>query len=353
MHYKTDAGRISGMFYLTGAFSLAGTSVIAARLVSGYLGTFTITAASLLFAVASLLPFCLSGLKAKIQNLTLKEWAMLLLQAVFGIFLFRLFLLQGLQRTSAGESGILTGATPAITALLSVLILREPMYKMRFIGLVITIAGIMMVQGVFLPFGMAGTEHFFGNLLVICAAACESLFNVLSRFGFASAAVGRKTQLIDGRNTRRIVQIDPILQTLLVSFVAFLLCLIPAAAEKPLRPLMSLGPSQWLALLWYGVIVTAVAFYFWYEGIKRSEASVAAVFSGMMPFTALLLSVLILGERPAWQQYSGAALIIAEMVISGFSRKSADTGIPMIQSSGESIDCIDGTKNCDPAPSHL
>jgi drug/metabolite transporter (DMT)-like permease len=394
MGNKANAG-IAGMLYLTGAFTLAGTSVISARFVSEYLGTFTITAISLIFAVACLLPFRISGLKAGISGLKLKNWAMLFLQAVFGIFLFRLFLLQGLQRTSAGETGILTGATPAITALLSFLILREPMYRRRFIGLVITVAGIMLVQGVFLPDRTITAGHLTGNMLVLCAAACESSFNVLSRLGFAGNSAGRAAKRKKGTDSKKRIdlkndtnlkketdperEIDPVMQTFLVALIAFLLCLIPAAAEKPVRPLMSLGLVQWLALLWYGAVVTAVAFFFWYEGIKRSEASVAAVFSGMMPFTALLLSVLILGERPAWQQYAGGMLVIAGMVLSGFSRRAMEAAVAKDRAAALEAAAVkdrvaakeriaasivakehrdggefaEGSKNCDPAAGHL
>lgn len=358
MSNKANAG-IAGMLYLTGAFTLAGTSVIAARFVAEYLGTFTITAISLIFAVVCLLPFCASGLKTGIVGMKLKNWAMLLLQAVFGIFLFRLFLLQGLQLTSTGESGILTGATPAITALLSFLILREPMYRRRFIGLVITIAGIILVQGVFLPDMTITAGHLTGNMLVLCAAACESLFNVLSRLGFVRYAPDRAARRENGREK----EIDPVLQTFLVALIAFLFCLIPAAAEKPLRPLMSLGPVQWLALVWYGAIVTAVAFFFWYEGIKRSEASIAAVFSGMMPFTALLLSVLILGERPVWQQYAGGILVVAGMALSGFGRNSAEATVSKehraakwdrtAKEGRDGSEYADGSKNNDPVAGHL
>lgn len=364
MGNKANAG-VTGILYLTGAFTLAGTSVIAARFVSEYLGTFTITAISLIFAVACLLPFCASGLKAGIACMKLKNWVMLLLQAVFGIFLFRLFLLQGLQLTSAGEAGVLTGATPAITALLSFLILREPMYKKRFIGLVITVAGIMLVQGLFLPDRTITAGHMTGNMLVLCAAACESSFNVLSRLGFVRNASVRAAKRENGQEKK----IDPVMQTFLVALIAFLLCLIPAAAEKPLLPLLSLGPVQWLALLWYGAVVTAVAFFFWYEGIKRSEASIAAVFSGMMPFTALLLSVLILGERPVWQQYAGGVLVIAGMALSGFSRKATEaapanehraannhrTAKEHILAKERRNDggCAEESKNCDPAAGHL
>ncbi|EFU41064.1 hypothetical protein PVOR_15584 [Paenibacillus vortex V453] len=45
--------------------------------------------------------------------------------------------------------------------------------------------------------------------------------------------------------------------------------------------------QEWLALVWYVPIVTALAFIWWYAGIKRCQVATAAAFSGMMPFTAI------------------------------------------------------------------
>ena len=75
--------------------------------------------------------------------------------------------------------------------------------------------------------------------------------------------------------------------------------------------------------MWYGVFVTALAFFFWYSGIKRCGAVTAAAFSGFMPFGAMVLSWAVLGERPLWQQWSGGILVIAGMLLIGTSDHNA------------------------------
>lgn len=301
---------VLGALFLTGAFGLAGTSVIAARFVSGDLGAFTIAAASLFFAVITLLPLRWQKLKETLGQKPLQDWIPLILQAFFGIFLFRMFLLQGLTRTSAGEAGILTGVTPAATALMAVIWLKEPLYKTRVLGLISTVTGIMLIQGVLLMGKGFAFEHFLGNLLVICAALSESLFNILSRV--SSKTTSSKTQAS-----------DPIVQTTVVAGIAFILCLGPAFAENPLPSLMSLDVVKWMSLVWYGVFVTALAFMLWYAGIKRCEASTAAAFSGMMPFTSLILSVIILQEQPGWQQGIGGLMVMLGMLLTGLKQQAS------------------------------
>ncbi|HZG14640.1 MAG TPA: DMT family transporter [Candidatus Bathyarchaeia archaeon] len=299
--------RLKGLLYLFGAFSLAGTSVIAARFISEDLGTFTTTAVSLFFALLCLLPLSWRELLKSAPLLTAREWMLLALQALFGMFLFRMFLLYGLSRTSAGEAGILTGATPAVTVLLAMLLLKETISRTASLGIVSTIGGILLMQGLLTP-GLDHTfslKHLLGNLLVLCAAVSESLFNIFSRSAAVKSAATKSAPL------------HPIVQTTIVSTMALLLCVIPSLFEKPYASLASIGWSQWLALIWYGPFVTAIAFIFWYAGIKRCDASTAAALSGMMPFTALVLSVAVLGEHAGWLQWSGGLLVIMGMVLIG------------------------------------
>ncbi len=297
--------RFSGYIFLTCAFTLAGTSVISARLLSGSLGTFTTTAVSLFFALLVLLPLCIRKIAPALKSMSSGEWIYAALQALFGIFLFRFLLLQGLLRTSTAEAGILTGATPAITTLLAWSWLKEHMRAKNVAGILSTIAGIALIQG--LAAGSFSSIHLWGNLLVLGAAASESVFNTLSRRSALKAGLKKA--------------FDPIVQTALVTLFALVFCLIPALFEQPVQRLSALNISGWLALIWYGWLGTSLAFICWYAGIKRCPAHVAAAFSGMMPFTSLLLSAALLGESVAWHQWAGAALVISGMVLIGVRKK--------------------------------
>jgi drug/metabolite transporter (DMT)-like permease len=297
--------RLKGPLYLFGAFSLAGSSVVAAQYLSGKLGTFSITAVSLLLALLFLAPFCGRRIWLALRFMSSGQWLMLLFQAACGIFLFRLLLLQGLLRTSAGEAGILTGITPAATAILAWALIREPLNKKSLVGIISTVCGVLIIQGILVKGGVFSIQHAAGNLLVICAALSESLFSVLCRVASIKA------------NIKPEQAVDPLVQTALVCLAALVMCLVPAFFEHPLSALAKTGPAEWLALAWYGVVVTALGFILWYAGISRCRASVAAAFSGMMPLVALLLSMLILGDRFGWQQWSGGLLVVVGMMLAG------------------------------------
>jgi drug/metabolite transporter (DMT)-like permease len=297
--------KYAGQIYLFFAFFLAGTSVISARLVSGKLGVFTITSASLLLALLFLLPVSWKKLINNLLLLSVKETLFLMVQAVCGIFLFRMFLLYGMLMTSSMEAGILTGATPALTALWAAVLLKEPVNRKKLAGIIGTVSGILMIQGLLQTESGFSLKHLEGNLLVLGAAGCESAFNIVSRIFAVKIQSDKKEAL------------HPLVQTTLVSAMAFVLCLIPAFWETPVQTLSQIGLKEWLALFWYGLFVTALAFLFWYAGIKRCGAFTAAAFSGMMPFTSMVLSVLVLGESAGWQQWLGGALVISGMILIG------------------------------------
>jgi len=302
--------RFSGHFLLAGAFFLAGTSVIAGRLLSGVLGVFTITAISLFFALLGLLPLCAKNLSKVLQEMCGQGWCQLALQAFFGIFLFRFLFLEGLLRTTSGEAGILTGTTPALTAMLAYLLLKEPSSKLRLLGIASTVTGVIILQDLRIPEAAIAWRHLAGNALVCCAALCESLFNILSRLGSIKRAYSQSLAL------------DPLSQSTLVSGIALLLCAVPALTEHPLASLQSLDLSGWAALVWYGLFVTALAFVCWYYGINRCEATLAAAFSGLMPFTAMICSILLLHEQPVWQQWLGGLLVILGMLLTSLKHST-------------------------------
>ena len=170
-----------GKIYLTIAFILVGSSVVVARYVSDNLQPFTITFMSLLFAVITALFFRAKLIFSTVVKLSKRHWIILILQAVFGIFLFRVFLTFGLKYTSAIEAGILTGTVPAIGAVFTRIIIKEHLNRNCILGIIFTLFGILVLQG--FPFNMYSfnIDHLLGNLLVLGSASCEALFTTLSR----------------------------------------------------------------------------------------------------------------------------------------------------------------------------
>ena len=294
-----------GKLSLVGAFSLAGSSVVAGAYLTPQLGGFTIAALSLCVAVLGLLPAYGRKAFAALRGLTAQDYRLLVLQALFGSLLFRVFLLLGLSLASAVTVGMLLGATPAITALLAALLLREKPTRAAVLGIALSVTGIVLLQGVATDGAPLGARHFWGGVLALCASASEATFTVLSRKHRRAGSPGDRPAL------------HPMVQTLMVSVLALLLCAVPAVLEHPLAAIESLTLKGWLALGWYGLFVTALAYVCFYAGVRRCDGYTVAAYTGMMPLISMLLSLLFLGETVSGLQLAGGALIIAGMVALG------------------------------------
>ncbi len=295
-----------GRLYLTIAFILAGSSIVAARFVSDYIPPFTATFLSLVFASLTAILFCGKKMLCAAKQFSKGTWTVIALQAVFGSFLFRVFLTLGLQHIGAAQAGVVTGATPAITALFTWLMLRERFSLRTAIGILITLAGILLVQG--FPFETAAENlKPLGVLLVLGSAACESLFTTLSR------RLHMNTQDNDA--------LSPVVHAGYVSVFAMVLCFPPALLESPWTAIARLPVSGWFGLVWYGSVVTIVAFACMFAGAKRCSGYTIAAFAGIIPISSTVFAVLVLGETIGIYQILGCIFVVVATIVINKSEK--------------------------------
>jgi len=94
------------------------------------------------------------------------------------------------------------------------------------------------------------------------------------------------------------------------------LMFLPFAAREAVRfGLARISAWDWVALAYYGLVVTVLAFVLWARGLAVVPASTAAVFTAVLPLSAVLLSYAVLGEAFAWSHVLGAACVIGEIVL--------------------------------------
>jgi drug/metabolite transporter (DMT)-like permease len=275
---------------------LAGSSVVFSKIVAGSLPTFLANALILLPASAVLL-----GLTWRLEGgLRVPRAARLplFLQALYGIVLFRIFLFYGLPLTSAASAGILTSTTPAMSALLAVLILRERLGGRGVFGVLLTALGVFVltVPG---ASGSAGTNPVLGNALVLGAVLGEALWNVLSRF--------------------TVSQLSPLSAATFTTLLAFLMFLPFALPEALHFNFARVTPATLGSILYYALGATVLAYLLWFAGVRHVTASTAAVYTGWLPVSAVALSVLLLREPlTPWHALGLGCVLCATLV---FARK--------------------------------
>jgi drug/metabolite transporter (DMT)-like permease len=227
---------------------------------------------------------------ARLRRVKPGEWLNLFLQALFGTFGFTLLMLNGVHRTSAVAAGVITSTIPAVVALFSWLFLRERPDGRALASIVLAIAGVVVINLVHADHDAGAEGSLAGNLMVLGAVCCESLYVILSR-----------------RLTQTLEPIDICAYTHLFG----LLLMLPLGAGALLHfDYASVPISVWMLVLWYGLSASIFSFWLWMKGIRHVPGSLAGVFSAVLPVAAALYGIVFLGERPTFAHGIALACVV-------------------------------------------
>lgn len=208
--------------------------------------------------------------------------------AVLGNHLLTLF---GLRYIGAAEAGVIIGASPAITALLSSLLIRDVPFQAVWAGCVVSFAGVALVSGS--GAGSAGEQPWLGGSLVVLGLVSWALYTVGGR-----------------RTMERFSPLTVNWTTLLIS-ILFQIPLLWTDRKLVVAGVQTVPLSGWLALAYLIVFATALGQQAWLYGVQGIGPSRAGVFVNVIPVSALILSALILGERIGFKELAGIMLILA------------------------------------------
>lgn len=240
---------------------------------------------------------------AKLRRVKRDEWLNLFLQALFGTFGFTLLMLGGVQRTSAVAAGVITSTIPAVVALLSWLILKERPNGRALVSIALAIVGVIVINLAHVDENASGETSFTGNLMVLGAVCCESLYIILSR-----------------RLTQTLAPIDICAYTHLFG----LLLMLPLGATALLHfDYRAVPVGVWTLVLWYGLSASIFSFWLWMKGIRHVPGSLAGVFSAVLPVAAAIYGIVFLDERPTLAHGIALACVVAGIGLASLKVKRA------------------------------
>lgn len=287
---------------LSSAMVIVGSSVVAGKIMVTELPVFFASALRFAIALAVLIPLMYLREGRILPRLSGRNWRILGLQSLFGSFLFTAFLLYGLGSTSPAAAGIITSTTPAWIGLIAWLAMGERPRPRAVIGIACALLGVLLIN----VYGNAtaadsGDVSTSGNLLIIAAVICESLFLLLRK------GVDQPLSALAASTA--------------ISVFGFAWFLPAAIVQAAGFDYSAIGPAAWLAVVYYGLVVTIVAYLCWFAGIVRVDAATAGVFTALMPVSAVVLSLLVLGEPLTIPKMAGCGLAFGGILLISFSKK--------------------------------
>ncbi|THB64137.1 MAG: DMT family transporter [Desulfovibrio sp.] len=298
---------------LTLAMIIVGSSVVAGKIMVADIPVFLASALRFILALILLIPL-VHFREEGLPRLSRRSWIMLALQALNGSFLFTVCLLYGLTLTSPASAGIITSTTPACMGIIAWLFLKDRLQLTTALGILLSVAGIMCINLLGVENGTTGSSPIWGNVLVLLAVVFESMFLLL-----------RKTVP---------EPLSPLAASTIISLFGLVYFLPLGIYEAVHFDFLAASTTTWLTVAYYGVFVTVLAYLFWFAGIVKVRASVAGVFTGVMPVSALALSALILDEPLGLAHILGCIAVICGILLiswSGNRSKQRKRHQPMVK----------------------
>lgn len=212
-----------------------------------------------------------------------------------GITFYNLLFMKGLQLTTASHSALFISMSPLFAAVLQTLRGRERLRASLVLGMLLATAGayciIRSTHGE-VRFGMATVT---GDLMTIGASVLWALYTVLAA---------------------PLLERYPPVTVTAWSVAAGTVLLLPAGAGELVRQSWSAIPAgSWAGLGFAALVGAAAAYVLWYEGVKRIGATRTIAYHYLVPFIAVLVSALFLGDAVKPLTIVGGVAIIGGVAL--------------------------------------
>ena len=226
-------------------------------------------------------------------------WLPLFFLGLSGVFAYNVFFFQGLHHITAGRAALVIAGTPLLITLLAALFFGEGLSPRKGIGILLSLAGAVVVISNGHPGELLHGGIGRGELALLGCVVSWSIYSL----------IGRKV----------LQEISPLHAVCISSLIGTTLLLIPASYHNLLPSLPAITLLDWTNLAYLGILGTAVGFSLYYQGIQRIGAMRAGIFINLVPVFAVLLSWMILGEVIRPLVLVGGMLVLSGIALANLS----------------------------------
>ena len=234
------------------------------------------------------------------------DWLRLMWLGVLGHCIYQFLFLAGVARTSVANSSLIFGCTPVTVALLSAWLGHERLTWMRAAGVLLSLAGVIIVVTQARPAGAARTASLMGDAMVAGAMLSWAIYTVGSR-----PILSRHSPLVVTGFT------------IVVGTALYAPFGIPSLAALEWS---RVSAWAWTELVYSAVFALVVAYLIWYTAVQRVGSSHTSIFSNVVPLVAVTVAALTLGEPITVRTVAGAAAILSGVALTRLEFGSAAEG---------------------------
>jgi drug/metabolite transporter (DMT)-like permease len=211
-----------------------------------------------------------------------------------GICAYNLFFLGALSRLPASRSSLIVALNPVVTIAAASLLFGERMSPRRWAGVALALAGVWIVVTGGDPLQLLAGAIGAGELMMFGAICCWAAYTLI------------------GRSIRGLT---PLAATCYASLFGTVMLAIAAAPALPGLDPAALTAGVVGAILYLGVLGTAVAFVWYYRAVQVLGPARTVIFNNLVPVFGAVFGVSLLGEPLSASMLVGGAIAVAGVMV--------------------------------------
>ena len=284
--------KFAASLYALMSISFWGISFVSTKAVLDKLDPYTLLV--LRFGIGALFLLVLLVLKRYPLNIPLKYIPHLIVLGILGVFVHQVIQATALLTINASAAGWIISFSPVFTVILSVFFLHEKMTVLKALGMIVAIIGVLLVT-------TATNQQSFqpsinvGYLLMILSTLNWAIYSVLLK--------------------RLHIQLPSLVVTFYMCLIGFTLTIPFLVRNKGWEMIPFLTSVEWAHLLFLGVFVSGVAYWYWAKALEVLEASQVSVFLYLEPVATLITAILLLQEKIIPVTILGGIIIIMGVIL--------------------------------------
>lgn len=228
----------------------------------------------------------------KLLHIRLRDIWCALGSGIFSIIFFNFCYFKAIMMTSLSVAAVLLYTAPAIVMILSFFLFREKFTKRKWISLVMTFVGCVLVTGVIQDSASLSA----GGLLVgLGAGLGYALYSIFGRYalekGYHSLTITFYTFLVAAAGSIALADVQKVAKT------------------------VTANPPIFFFAVAFGVLCTVIPYLTYTMGLKYIENSKAAIIASIEPVTATILGVLCFHETMSMGESLGIILVLGALIV--------------------------------------
>ena len=294
--------------WLTIASLAAGTIYPFAKFLSPRISPLSLAFFRYTFALVPMLPFFLFEVLKNGKTVRRKDFFMLSLLGLLGVTVFSILFFYGVVLSTGTNGSLLVNTQPIFASLLAPLLIRERFSFKNVLASIVGVVGITIIVtgGRLQAFSFARTVV-LGNLLLLTASIALTLYSILL-----------KKYIIKYKGT------IPTFVTMCSGAAALLVIVL--VIQGKIADFKELRTGDFILLFSIGAFSTAMLYLLFNRALEVLGAVRSIGFKLLIPIFGIILSILLLGERPKPITYGGFGIVFVSLLFIQWKGRKHEAG---------------------------